>query len=213
MPQPSPEAARIAFTPCIRPSATSAKRRLSQQALADCLFAGLGNAESNFGTRARRKSRKKRPSKQDAFEAYILSKNVVSLNVGAYRYKPSQSTLTPVQTNQNLDLPSLLFDHEWSNLVPAAIVLVANLEATASQYEDINAYVAAGQIAQKMMLAAARHGLSACGSTEIDHNEISNYLNLNDIMETPPIYALMLSNSPQIWSLAGENAGNIRVKN
>jgi nitroreductase len=64
------------------------------------------------------------------------------------------------------------------------------------KYEDANAYrvvlIEAGHIGQNMMLAATRHGLSACPTAALSHSVIKRLLGLDRLTDAP-IYALTLS--------------------
>ena len=76
------------------------------------------------------------------------------------------------------------------------IVLVADLRRTMWKYHDPNAYrvvlIEAGHIGQNAMLAATRHGLSACPTAALSQKRIREALGLARITDAP-IYAMTLA--------------------
>ncbi len=80
--------------------------------------------------------------------------------------------------------------------MPCLILLCAKLDRTMWKYEDANAYrvvlIEAGHIGQNIMLAATRHGLSACPTAALCHSSIKRLLGLDRLTDAP-IYALTIA--------------------
>ena len=80
--------------------------------------------------------------------------------------------------------------------MPCLLMLVADLRRTMWKYRDPNAYrvvlIEAGHIGQNVMLAATRHGLSACPTAALAQARIRKALGLRRITDAP-VYAMTLA--------------------
>jgi SagB-type dehydrogenase family enzyme len=85
----------------------------------------------------------------------------------------------------------------WADEMPCVILLCAQFERTMWKYDDANAYrvvlIEAGHIGQNVMLAATRHGLSACPSAALNHSRIKECVGAGNGYTNAPIYALTLA--------------------
>lgn len=82
-------------------------------------------------------------------------------------------------------------DQEVNNApCPCLILRYARLDRTMWKHGDANAHrvvlIEAGHIGQNMMLAATRHGLSACPTAALSHSAVKRLLSL-DRLTDPPI--------------------------
>ncbi len=165
--------------------------------LADCLYAGMaitGKVKTQTGELPLQMT--PAGGARNAYEAYVMVNWVEGIDAGIYHYSATQQSLSLV----NSELPStadpLLAGQEWVNEKPAIIFLVAYLERVMWKYQDPNGYrvvlIEAGHKGQNIALAATAHGLSACPTAALNHDQISKYLKLDRITHSP-IYALTLS--------------------
>lgn len=175
---------------------STAKPSITIGQLAECLFAGMGITGWTENC-AGRLPLGMTPSggARNPFEAYVLARNVEGLDPGIYHYSAIDHDLGRIAIN---DLPSastLVGGQEWANQMPCLILLSASLDRTMWKYSDPNAYrvvlVEAGHIGQNIMLAATRHGLSACPTAALNHSTIKRLIGSNRLTDAP-IYALTL---------------------
>lgn len=171
---------------------------ISLEALSDCLFAGLGitgKATNCVGSLPLGMT----PSggARNPYEAYVYARSVDGLEPGFYHYSAIDHSMARLNTNLMPDPSLLLGGQDWVNEMPCIIILVAMFERTMWKYDDANAYrvvlIEAGHIGQNVMLAATRHGMSACPSAALNHREINNCLGMEDSVTRSPIYALTLA--------------------
>lgn len=186
---------------------------ISLRQLSDCLFAGLGitgETENCIGSLPLGMT----PSggARNPYEAYVYARSVDGLKPGFYHYAAIDHTLARLDTDAAPPPSDLLGGQEWADEMPCVVILCAMFERTMWKYEDANAYrvvlIEAGHIGQNIMLAATRHGLSACPSAALNHSAISGCLGVDDRVTASPIYALTLAHPD--WAaaaLAGETTG------
>lgn len=169
---------------------------LSQQALADCLFAGLGitgETENCVG----KLPLKMTPSggARNPYEAYVLVNSVDSMEAGAFHYSAKQHNLARIGDVNESSASVLLGNQDWADNMSCTIFLCAHFERTMWKYKDNNAYrvvlIEAGHIAQNIMIAATSHNLTACPTAALAHGKIAKLFKLNN-QNISPIYALTI---------------------
>lgn len=186
-----------------------AQTPLSIQALADCLFAGLGivgftrNAAGTLPLRMTPSGGARNP-----FEAYVLAERVTGLARGLYHYSALDRSLLPLHSDVPERPSALVGDQLWVDDMACVVFLCAHFERTMWKYADPNAYrvilIEAGHIGQNIMLAATDHDLTACPTAALRHQEIAALCDLDDPVLHAPVYALALgapradSTDPQI---------------
>ena len=175
--------------------------RMTLDALADLLFAGLGIVDWTEND-TQRLPLKFTPSGggRNPFDAFVAVRAVEGLEPGSYRYSGIDHSLTSIdedldaKTEAQPRLSDLMGGQGWADGAACVIVLVANFERSMWKYEgDDNAYrvvlIEAGHIGQNTMLMAADHGLSACPSAALDHALIARTFGLRKYGQSP-IYAM-----------------------
>jgi SagB-type dehydrogenase family enzyme len=199
---PLPECASPASKPLLeimrrrRTNRNVERSALSLQELSECLYAGLG-ITGLVRTETGLLPLKMTPSggARNPFEAFVLVRNVQSLDAGIYHYSAFDHSLEQVADPPGISPKELVKGQEWADDMPAIIFLVAVLRRTTWKYNDPNAYrvvlIEAGHIAQNIMLACTSNNLTACPTAALSHKQISKVLNLSDITQTP-IYALLV---------------------
>jgi SagB-type dehydrogenase family enzyme len=177
---------------------SAAPTGISVRQLSDCLFAGLGitgstkNCVGSLPLAMTPSGGARHP-----YEAYVYVRSVSGLEPGIWHYSAIDHTLARLDTD-DLPKPSeLLGGQEWADEMPCIIILCALLERTMWKYDDANAYrvvmIEAGHVAQNLMLAATRHGLSVCPTAALHHSEIKRYVGSDNRFTHAPIYALTLA--------------------
>lgn len=170
--------------------------------LSDCLFAGLaitGETQNCAGSLPL--SMTPSGGARNPYEAYVYVRAVEGLKAGFYHYAAFDHTLARLDTN-DLPAPSeLLGGQDWADEMPCVVILCALLERTMWKYDDANAYrvvlIEAGHIGQNILLAATRHGLSACPTAALNHSRINNCIGADNCFTHAPIYALTLAKPAQ----------------
>ncbi|MGI9464898.1 MAG: nitroreductase family protein, partial [Aestuariivirgaceae bacterium] len=98
-------------------------------------------------------------------------------------------------TTQSPKPSQLLAGQDWADDKPCVIFLAAMLERSMWKYLDPNAYrgvlIEAGHIGQNVMLAATKHGLSACPTAAFCHSLLHDCLDLSSTTQCA-MYALTL---------------------
>jgi len=164
--------------------------------LADCLFAGMGITGETSNV-AGRLPLGMTPSggARNPYEAYVFARRVDGLAPGTYHYSAADHDLGLVRKS----LPKfsqLVGGQDWADDMPCLLMLVADLRRTMWKYRDPNAYrvvlIEAGHIGQNVMLAATRHGLSACPTAALAQARIRKALGLRRITDAP-VYAMTLA--------------------
>jgi SagB-type dehydrogenase family enzyme len=177
---------------------TAASTDISLRQLSDCLFAGCGitgKTENCVGVLPL--SMTPSGGARNPYEAYVYARSVDGLDPGFYHYSALDHTLARLGTNE-MPLPSTLLNGQlWADDMPCVIVLFALLERTMWKYDDANAYrvvlIEAGHIGQNIMLAATRHGLSACPTAALCHSELTRCISPGAKLTHAPVYALTLA--------------------
>ncbi len=179
-----------------RSNRNSLDNPVTQQELADCLFAGLG-ITGYTKTETAILPLKMTPSggARNPFEAFVWARNIEGLTPGIYHYSAQDHSIEKIDSAVTATPAEMMKGQDWANDMPAIIFLVAVLRRTTWKYNDPNAYrvvmIEAGHIAQNMMLASTGNKLTACPTAAIAHTPVAAMLGLDDITETP-VYALML---------------------
>jgi SagB-type dehydrogenase family enzyme len=177
-------------------SAEATAITLSQ--LSDCLFAGLGiTGETENCVGSLPLSMTPSGGARNPYEAYVYARAVDGLDPGFYHYSAFDHTLARLDC-EALPKPSeFMGGQEWADEMPCLVILCALFERTMWKYDDANAYrvvlIEAGHIGQNFMLAATRHGLSACPSAALNHSVISGLIGGPRRFTHAPIYALTLA--------------------
>jgi SagB-type dehydrogenase family enzyme len=167
--------------------------------LSDCLFAGLGiTGETENCVGALPLSMTPSGGARNPYEAYVYARAVEGLQAGLYHYSAYDHTLARLDYCDALPMPSeFLGGQEWADEMPCVVILCALFERTMWKYDDANAYrvvlIEAGHIGQNFMLAATRHGLSACPSAALNHSAINRFIGGPRKFTHAPIYALTLA--------------------
>lgn len=177
---------------------SAAPALISLQQVSDCLFAGLGiTGHTNNCVGSLPLAMTPSGGARNPYEAYVYARSVAGLAPGFYHYSAFDHSLARLDTD---DLPppsDLLGGQEWVDEMPCLIILCAQFERTMWKYEDANAYrvvlIEAGHIGQNIMLAATRHGLSACPSAALSHSRIKQCIGTRNRYTHAPIYALTLA--------------------
>lgn len=183
-----------------RTNRTAAAPTITAQQLSDCLFAGMGiTGETSNCVGALPLGMTPSGGARNPYEAYVIALGVEGLEPGVYHYSAVDHDLGMISANHLPKISELVGGQEWADAMPCLILLCARLDRTMWKYEDANAYrvvlIEAGHIGQNMMLAATRHGLSACPTAALSHSAINRLLGLDRLTDAP-IYALTLS-TPQ----------------
>lgn len=189
---------------------SAAKPSITLAQLADCLFAGMGitgHTQNSVGMLPLGMT----PSggARNPFEAYVLARRVDGLAPGIYHYSAVDHDLGKLPGRDVPAFSGLLGGQDWCDEMPCVVLLVADLRRTMWKYEDANAYrvvlIEAGHIGQNIMLAATRHGLSACPTAALCHSKIRDMLRLKRVTDAPT-YALTLAvpgTEPSVTFTAG----------
>jgi len=156
---------------------------ITQQMLADCLFAGNGIVEfvknKDFG----RLPLAMTPSggARNPFELYIYASRVEGLAAGFYHYDAVRRTLGVVRPGK-VDVSKMLGGQRWPSGAAAIILMAAYFPRTMWKYQMPVAYrvvaMEAGFIGQNIALAATHSGLSAVPSGAINDSLIESYLKI-----------------------------------
>jgi SagB-type dehydrogenase family enzyme len=171
---------------------------ISLSQLSDCLFAGLGiTGQTSNCVGSLPLAMTPSGGARNPYEAYVYARAVEDLDPGFYHYSAFDHTLGRIETEE-LPMPSdLMGGQSWADEMPCVILLCAQFERTMWKYDDANAYrvvlIEAGHIGQNVMLAATRHGLSACPSAALNHSRIKECVGAGNGYTNAPIYALTLA--------------------
>lgn len=165
--------------------------------LSDCLFAGMGiTGETSNGIVTLPLGMTPSGGARNPYEAYVYARNVGGLAPGFYHYSAADHDLGLIETNRSPKISELVGGQDWADAMPCVILLCASLGRTMWKYDDPNAYrvvlIEAGHIGQNIMLAATRHGLTACPTAALNHSTIRDCLSLTGLTDAP-VYALTLS--------------------
>ncbi|MBE7184593.1 MAG: SagB/ThcOx family dehydrogenase [Methylobacterium mesophilicum] len=164
--------------------------------LSETLFAGLGIV-GETANRAGRLPLKLTPSggARNPYEAYVFAYRVEGLEPGIYHYSASEHTLGRIPSDALPAAGAVIGGQDWADGMACSVVLCAHFERTMWKYDDPNAYrvvlIEAGHIGQNIMLAATRHGLTACPSAALSHEVIRSAIGLEGVTVSP-VYALAL---------------------
>ncbi|MBZ9981757.1 MULTISPECIES: SagB/ThcOx family dehydrogenase [unclassified Mesorhizobium] len=180
-----------------RTNRTAAAPTITAKQLSDCLFAGMGiTGETSNYVGALPLGMTPSGGARNPYEAYVVAPAVEGLEPGVYHYSAVGHDLERISANHLPKVSELVGGQEWADPMPCLVLLCARLDRTMWKYEDANAYrvvlIEAGHIGQNMMLAATRHGLSACPTAALSHSAIKRLLGLDRLTDAP-IYALTLS--------------------
>jgi SagB-type dehydrogenase family enzyme len=177
---------------------TAGASDISLRHLSDCLFAGFGiTGRTTNCVGVLPLGMTPSGGARNPYEAYVYARSVEGLDPGFYHYSGVEHTLARLGTNE-MPLPSsLLNGQEWADEMPCVIILMAQLERTMWKYDDANAYrvvlIEAGHIGQNIMLAATKHGLSACPTAALGHSELTRCIAPTAKLTHTPVYALTLA--------------------
>ena len=166
--------------------------------LAECLFAGMGiTGRTSNCVGELPLSMTPSGGARNPYEAYVYARSIAGLDPGVYHYSAADHSLARQRTN-DLPLPSaLLGGQAWVDEMACVIILSAFLERSMWKYDDANAYrvvlIEAGHIGQNIMLAATRHGLSACPTAALNHEAVQRVLGTGNQATRSPVYALTLA--------------------
>ena len=134
---------------------------------------------------------------RNPYEAYVYARSVDGLEPGFYHYSAYDHSLAPLDSQERPLPSSLLNGQDWADEMPCVVFLCALLERTMWKYDDANAYrvvlIEAGHIAQNLMLAATKHGLSACPTAALSHSAINRCIAAERNITHAAIYALTLA--------------------
>lgn len=192
-----------------RTNRTAAAPTITAQQLSDCLFAGMGiTGETSNCVGALPLGMTPSGGARNPYEAYVVALGVEGLEPGVYHYSAADHDLGRISANHLPKISELVGGQDWADAMPCLILLCARLDRTMWKYEDANAYrvvlIEAGHIGQNMMLAATRHGLSACPTAALSHSAIKRLLGLDRLTDAP-IYALTLSTPEPSPHSAGQS--------
>jgi len=173
-------------------------RKISLTQLSDCLFAGLGiTGQTSNCVGSLPLSMTPSGGARNPYEAYVYARSVEDLDAGFYHYSAFDHTLGRLDTEELPKPSDLMGGQSWADEMPCIILLCAEFERTMWKYDDANAYrvvlIEAGHIGQNVMLAATRHGLSACPSAALSHTRINECVGARGGLTHSPIYALTLA--------------------
>ena len=176
----------------------AARTPLTVSQISDCLFAGLGiTGETENAVGKLPLSMTPSGGARNPYEAYVYARRVEGLEPGFYHYSAKDHTLAPIKTDARPKPSELLGGQDWTDDMPCVVFLCALLERTMWKYEDANAYrvvlIEAGHIGQNIMLAATRHGLTACPTAALNHSWINRCVAAEDSFTHTPVYALTLA--------------------
>ncbi len=176
----------------------AAKTSPSLSQISECLFAGLGiTGETENAVGKLPLSMTPSGGARNPYEAYIYARRVDGLDPGFYHYSAKDHTLAQLETEARPMPSELLGGQDWTDDMPCVVFLCALLERTMWKYEDANAYrvvlIEAGHIGQNLMLAATRHGLTACPTAALNHSAINRCVAAKDSFTHTPVYALTLA--------------------
>lgn len=165
--------------------------------LSDCLFAGMGiTGEVDNGVVRLPLGMTPSGGARNPYEAYVYATGVEGLAPGFYHYSAAGHDLGLVRTNHMPRPSELVGGQDWADEMPCMILLCASLDRTMWKYDDPNGYrvvlIEAGHIGQNIMLAATRHGLTACPTAALSHSVIRECLSLERLTDSP-VYALTLA--------------------
>lgn len=169
---------------------------ITQEALSDCLFAGLG-ITSRTRNCVNQLPLSMTPSggARNPYEGYVYVREVEGLEPGFYHYSAMEHSLGMIKHGAINDPAGLVGDQPWVSTMSAIVFLCADFSRTMWKYQDNNAYrvvlIEAGHIGQNIMLAATEHGLTACPSAALAHERIAGHLQLDHDLQAP-VYALMI---------------------
>jgi SagB-type dehydrogenase family enzyme len=175
----------------------AAEPTITLKQLSDCLFAGMGiTGETDNGIVRLPLGMTPSGGARNPYEAYVYALNVEGLAPGFYHYSAADHDLGLVETNLMPKPSELVGGQDWADGMPCVILLCASLDRTMWKYDDPNGYrvvlIEAGHIGQNIMLAATRHGLTACPTAALSHSAIRECLSLRSLTDTP-VYALTLA--------------------
>jgi SagB-type dehydrogenase family enzyme len=182
----------------------AASPSISLAQLSDCLFAGMGiTGETSNVVGTLPLGMTPSGGARNPYEAYVFARRVDGLEPGIYHYSAIDHDLGLVRRS----LPKfsqLVGGQDWADEMPCLLVLVADFRRTMWKYRDPNAYrvvlIEAGHIGQNVMLAATRHGLSACPTAALAQARIRKALGLRRLTDAP-VYAMTLAvpgNEPSV---------------
>jgi len=162
---------------------------ISQQALADCLFAGKGItgqiSDPDFGTLPLGTT----PSggARNPYELYVYARQVTDLPHGWYHYSSAEHTLELLDAETPYH-PDLLAGQEWTADARALIFLMADFSRTMWKYQTPPSYrvvlMEAGFIGQNIALAATVHGLSATPTASMQEDRLEEILGCTKIQQS-----------------------------
>ncbi|TGQ74826.1 SagB/ThcOx family dehydrogenase [Mesorhizobium sp. M00.F.Ca.ET.186.01.1.1] len=204
LPNPLDDNELLALMAQRRTNRTVAAPTITARQLSDCLFAGMGiTGETSNCVSALPLGMTPSGGARNPYEAYVVALGVEGLEPGVYHYSAADHDLGRISANHLPKISDLVGGQDWADAMPCLILLCARLDRTMWKYEDANAYrvvlIEAGHIGQNMMLAATKHGLSACPTAALSHSAIKRLLGLDRLIDAP-IYALTVStpeNSPR----------------
>src|SRR5579859_4530408 len=170
---------------------------ISQQALADCLFAGMGITAIEDIPLFGKLPLKTTPSggARNPYEAYIYVRAVEGLQRGIYHYSAREHTLGLVSSS-DVPLPHDMLGHQqWCDQAAAIVFLVAHFDRTMWKYASPIAYrvvlIEAGHIGQNMVLAATLAGLASATTSAVADSVVERALNLTQMTQSA-VYAILL---------------------
>lgn len=173
---------------------------VSQRALGDCLFAGLGITgflDTRLPGEDPRVPLKMTPSGggRNPYEGFVYVQRVADLDVGLYHYSAIDHTLGLLTKSPVVTTSQLLAGQHWTEGAGFAILLVANFGRTMWKYPHPNAYrvvlMEAGHIGQNVALAAAGHGLSATPTAAVTDTAAQGLLGLDWVRQSL-VYAILV---------------------
>jgi SagB-type dehydrogenase family enzyme len=172
------------------------KPTITLKQLSDCLYAGMGiTGHTSNGIAKLPLGMTPSGGGRNPYEAYVYASNVEGLTPGFHHYSAFDHDLGLVETNQRPKFSELVGGQDWADEMPCMILLCASLDRTMWKYDDPNGYrvvlIEAGHIGQNIMLAATRHGLTACPTAALSHSKIRECLAMEGLTDAP-IYALTL---------------------
>lgn len=174
-------------------------RPMSQQALADVLYAGFGITamvdDDELGWLPLTMS----PSggARNPFEGYVAIRDVEGMAKGVYHYDGAAKNLSIV----SIDLPSraaMVGEQAWADDANAVVFLVAHFERTMWKYPNPAAYrvvlIEAGHIVQNMMLATVKHGMVSAPTSAVSDSSVGGLLSPQDVTRSA-LYTLSLGHA------------------